>query len=226
MAPSSTVKTTNPKKEKVFHPASRKAGQLARNALRKGKLGNLSTKRSQKHHSLVDLYGFFYHAMPEEGVLSLQDLHHIVSDIWLTRFDEDLEKERSARRKGRPKSSKEIKLEERKLQEAELYRTGMEIIDLTHGPTVEIFRRWDKKELAFIQLLRFIRISSSEPEVVVLSKPGKHLSILESTTVSEGGDAMDVVMEKQDPTVSQLPQFGEPPLRFSSTMMTMDNSVT
>lgn len=145
MAPSSTAKTTKPKNVKVFHPASRKAGQLARNALRKGKLGNLSTKRSQKHHSLglsildlfilskisdfflslVDLYGFFYHAMPEERVLSLQDLHHIVSDVWLTRFDEDLEKERSARRKGRPKSSKEINLEELKLQEAELYRTGM-----------------------------------------------------------------------------------------------------
>ncbi|KAF8814202.1 hypothetical protein BYT27DRAFT_7334539 [Phlegmacium glaucopus] len=100
--------------------------------------------------------------MPEEGVLSLQDLRHIISDIWLTRFDEDLEKERS--------SSKEIKLEERKLLGAELYRTGMgtrsaltrelitveEIIDLTHGPTVAIFRRWDKEDLAFIQRIRFI----------------------------------------------------------------------
>jgi hypothetical protein len=139
MAPSSTAKP----KEKLFHPSSRKAGQLARNALRKGKLGNLSSKRSKKYHSLgrsrffilskfltwfsslVDLYGFFYHAMPEEGVLSLQDLHHIISDIWLTRFDEDLEKERSTRRKGRPKSLKEIKLEELKFREAELYRTGM-----------------------------------------------------------------------------------------------------
>ena len=61
----------------------------------------------------------------EEGVLSLQDLHHIISDIWLTRFDEDLAQERSARRKGRPKSLKETNLEELKLQEAESYRTGM-----------------------------------------------------------------------------------------------------
>lgn len=57
--------------------------------------------------------------------MSLQDLHHIISDIWLTRFDEDLEQEKSARRKGRPKSLKEIKLEELKFREAELYRTGM-----------------------------------------------------------------------------------------------------
>ena len=88
---------------------------------------------------------------------------------------------------------------------------------------MEIFRRWDLKELGFIQLLRFIRISSSEPEVAVLSKPGKHLSILESTTISESGDAMDIVMEKQDSSVSQLPELGE---NFSSTMMTMDNTST
>jgi translation machinery-associated protein 16 len=88
---------------------------------------------------------------------------------------------------------------------------------------VEIFRRWDLKELGFIQLLRFIRISSSDPEVVVLSKPGKHFSILESTTISEGGGAMDVVMEKHESSVPQLPQFG---LQFSSTMMTMDNTST
>lgn len=88
---------------------------------------------------------------------------------------------------------------------------------------MEIFRRWDLKELGFIQLLRFIRISSSEPEVAVLSKPGKHFSILESTTNSEGRDAMDIVMEKQDSSVSQLSGLGE---QFSSTMMTMDNNST
>lgn len=51
MAPSKSAKATasKTKKEKVFHPASRKAEQLARKALRKGKLGDLSSKRSQKH---------------------------------------------------------------------------------------------------------------------------------------------------------------------------------
>lgn len=55
MAPTTSAKSavaSKGKKEKVFHPASRKAGQLARHALRKGKLGNLATKRNQKHHSL------------------------------------------------------------------------------------------------------------------------------------------------------------------------------
>ena len=43
----------------------------------------------------------------------------------MKRFDEDLEEERKSRRKGRPKSTREIKIEELKLQEGELYRTGM-----------------------------------------------------------------------------------------------------
>ena len=73
----------------------------------------------------MDLYGFFYHAMPEEGVLTLEELHHIVGNVWLTRFNEELEEEKAARRKGRPKSSREVYLEDLKLREAEEYRTGM-----------------------------------------------------------------------------------------------------
>ncbi|KAF4610996.1 hypothetical protein D9613_006864 [Agrocybe pediades] len=194
MAPTTTAKTDKSKtekKEKLHHPSSRKAGQLARHALRKGKLGNLHTKRHAKQNSMVDFYSFFYHACPEQGVLSLEELHHIVRDVWLTRFDEELETERAARRKGRPKSVKELKLEENKLREMEIYRTGMEVIDLTHPATVELFRRWDQKEVAFIQLLRFIRICSTDPTLVVVSRPGKHQSIV-AAAQKEEADAMDV----------------------------------
>ena len=47
MAPSATIK-----KDKIFHPSSRKAGQLATTALRRAKLGNLASKRTQKQNSL------------------------------------------------------------------------------------------------------------------------------------------------------------------------------
>ncbi|KAF8816333.1 hypothetical protein BYT27DRAFT_7238006 [Phlegmacium glaucopus] len=97
----------------------------------------------------LDLYGFLFCATPEEGVLSLQDLHLIVNDIWLTRFDEDLEKIRSARRKSRPKSSEEIKLDFKK-------------------PS-RIVQAWDKKELAFMQRIRFIRISEPEVRETIIS---------------------------------------------------------
>ncbi|KAG6866548.1 hypothetical protein C0991_002033 [Blastosporella zonata] len=182
MAPSKTKSpkpsTSAPKKEKLFHPSSRKADQLARKALRKGKLGNLASKRGQKQNSLVDVYGFFYHALPEEGVLTLPELHSVVNEIWLTRFDDELEQERAARRKGRPKSVKESKLEEIKLRESDEYRSGMEVIDLTHPANVEVFRLWDQKEVAYMQLLRFIRITSTDPDLVVVSRPGRHVSII------------------------------------------------
>ncbi|KAG5647437.1 hypothetical protein DXG03_009367 [Asterophora parasitica] len=179
------------KKEKIFHPGSRKAEQLARKALRKGKLGNLASKRGEKHNTLVDVYGFFFHALPEAGELTLSELHDVVRDVWLTRFDEELAQEKAARRKGRPKSTKELKLEELKLRETEEYRTGMEVPDLTHPATVEVFRRWDQKELAYIQLLRFIRITSTEPDVFVVSRPGKHVSIVPTGPTEEDEEMAD-----------------------------------
>lgn len=62
----------------------------------------------------------------------MPELHELVADVWLTRHDAELEEERAARRKGRPKSTKECKLEELKLREAEEYRTGLGESHLTH----------------------------------------------------------------------------------------------
>ena len=72
----------------------------------------------------VDTHEFFYLALPPEGELSLDELHLIVRDIWLPRHDTDLEQERTKRRKGRPKSTREMQIEELKVREAEEYRTG------------------------------------------------------------------------------------------------------
>ena len=63
--------------------------------------------------------------MPEEGLLTLDELHSLIRDVWLTRNDDEVAKEQAARRKGRPKSTKQLKLEALKLQEIEEYRTGM-----------------------------------------------------------------------------------------------------
>lgn len=75
---------------------------------------------------VADLYIFFYHAIPPEGdAISLENVHGLVTDVWLSRHDADLASEQAQRRKGRPKSAKEMKLEELKLREAEEYRTGL-----------------------------------------------------------------------------------------------------
>jgi len=175
---------------------------------------------------------------PEEGVLTLAELHDIVKNIWLTRHDIDLQAEQAARRKGRPKSAKELKLEEIKLREAEEYRTGMgqtpliplslihvlmysvEVVDLTHAPTVELFRKWDQKEFAYIQMLRFIRISSSNPITFTISKPGKHHTLRNDNQPEAIRDQdMDAIASLE----TSVQDFLEEPMgRFSSTMMTMD----
>lgn len=67
------------------------------------------------------------------------------------------------------------------------------MIDLTHFANVKLFRQWDQTEVAYIDLLRFIRISSERPEVAVVSRPGKHLT-LKPPKIIEGptAEAMDV----------------------------------
>lgn len=52
-APKPKSKAKQPaKKEKIFHPESRKAGQLARTQLRKAKLADADTKRHRKNSAL------------------------------------------------------------------------------------------------------------------------------------------------------------------------------
>ncbi|KAI0272771.1 hypothetical protein BC834DRAFT_949284 [Gloeopeniophorella convolvens] len=190
------------KKEKIFHPDSRKAGQLARKQLRKSKLAGQASKRAKLHSAKADFYGFFFHALPEEGVLTLPELHELVSDVWLTRNDTEIEEERAQRRKGRPKSTKELKLEEIKLREAEEYRTGMEVPDLTHPENVALYRKWDQKEVAFVQMLRCVRISSEKPDLVIVSKPGKYPSLATPRDVAM--DDVPVLLDHSSNTDAML----------------------
>ncbi|KZV67053.1 hypothetical protein PENSPDRAFT_584551 [Peniophora sp. CONT] len=231
MAPTTTTKAATTKtkapskKEKIFHPNSRKADQLNRKHVRKAKLGNQASNRVKRKSSRADLYGFFYHALPEEGELTLDDLHDIVCDAWLTRYDAEIEEEQAARRKGRPKSVKQQKLEDLKLRESEEYRTGMEVLDLTHPENVALLRKWDQIETAYIQMLRFIRINSVNRDVVIVSRPGKHHDLVPTKEHPAGprglnDTAMDV--EPASPASSPAPLLLEPASRFSSTIMSMD----
>ncbi|KAH9839831.1 uncharacterized protein C8Q71DRAFT_744392 [Rhodofomes roseus] len=208
-------KATTQKREKLFHPQSRKAEQLMRVQQRKSKLADLAKARVDKQKTQADIFSFFYHALPAEDVLSLETLHVIVRDVWLKRFDEDLEEEKKSRRKGRPKSTREQKLEELISQEAELYRTGMDVLDLTNPPNVELFRMWDQKEVAYIKQLRFIRISSEKPDCVVVSKAGKHPFLVRiiDRPVGPQDEQMDT---------DEAPLLMEPPSRFASTIVSMD----
>jgi len=178
MAPSKEPQSK--KKEKLFHPQSRKAGQLERKQLRVAKLQDAAAKKVYKDHNIVDRHAFFFHALPPEAeALSLAQVHDVVR-MWLTRNDEEIEQEGTVRRKGRPPSTKELKLTQLREFEVEEYRTGMEVLDLTHPANAALLRRWHQDDGAFLQILRYIRISSEAPHEMVVSKVGKHQNLLPS----------------------------------------------
>ena len=86
---------------------------------------------------------------------------------------------------------------------------------MTHPINVNLFRQWDQKEAAYIHQLRFIRISSETPELVQVSRPGKHPLLIEKKEENQA-EAMDT----DDP--DEAPLLLEPTSRFSSTITAMD----
>ena len=99
-----------------------------------------------------------------------------------------------------------------------------EVIDLTEPANVALFRKWDQKESAYIQQLRFIRISSDHPDVFTVSRYGQHPSlpkppkpIIAPSAPDSLPSSTDVAMDEDE---AQL--LLEPALRFSSTIMGMD----
>jgi translation machinery-associated protein 16 len=63
------------------------------------------------------------------------------------------------------------------------------VVDLTHPANVALFRRWDQAEAAYVQMLRFVRISSAHPATAVVSRPGKHVTL--TAPAPAPVDAMD-----------------------------------
>lgn len=47
-----------------------------------------------------------------------------------------------------------------------------EVPDLTHEPTVELFRRWKNGDPQYLTLLRLVSISSEHPEEAVITRRG------------------------------------------------------
>jgi translation machinery-associated protein 16 len=83
---------------------------------------------------------------------------------------------------------------------------------------VDLFRKWDQKEFAYVQMLRFIRISNANPEALVVSKPGKHYSL---RGIDDPAASKDQNMDAAGDTIV-LGFLTDPLTRISSTMMTMD----
>ena len=72
--------------------------------------------------------------------------------------------------------------------------------DLTHEINVELFRGWDQKEDGYLQMLRHIRISSTDPEKMIVSRPGKHPRLISAAKVTTAETTQNGDMETMDRT--------------------------
>ena len=69
---------------------------------------------------------------------------------------------------------------------------------MTHETNVELFRGWDQKQAGYLQMLRYIRISSTDPEKVVVSRPGQHPRLISAAKAVTAENAPDGDTETMD----------------------------
>jgi len=60
-----------------------------------------------------------------------------------------------------------------KRQDAEEYRTGLDLPDFTDAATLALFRKWDAVDVSYLYILHFIRICGEFPEAVHVARIGR-----------------------------------------------------
>ncbi|ORX40219.1 hypothetical protein BD324DRAFT_616940 [Kockovaella imperatae] len=160
-----------------LHPSSRKAGQLQRVHLRAAKLDHRAKIRQSISSQKLERPLFFLHSLPSSHPLSLPALRELITDVYLARHDARISELEGQRRSGRPKDKELIDLEEIKKREQAEWETGIEVPDLTHGPTVKIlFGLQDSStslQQSHLDLLRHIRLFKDDPDTVLVTREGK-----------------------------------------------------
>lgn len=131
-----------------MHIKGRKFKQLNRATLRDKKITAKKLKSlEQKENELASL--FFLQKVingdkdfQKYETFTLKDMKAFV-ELFVSRYDEEIEKLRSERRPGRPQTSRHTLLEEAARIDRNVYATGFRIPDLTDKETVERLKLWN-----------------------------------------------------------------------------------
>lgn len=132
----------------AMHVKGRKFKQLNRATLRDKKItAKKATTQERKDHEMAKL--FFLQKLLQEDpdfksyeTFTLDQMKGLI-EMFISRFDEELETYRNERRPGRPQTNKHQILEEKVKHEKHIYDTGFEIPDLSDKSTVEKLREWN-----------------------------------------------------------------------------------
>ncbi|TYJ51983.1 hypothetical protein B9479_007428 [Cryptococcus floricola] len=157
-----------------LHPGSRKAHQLTRVNLRLDKLQSQGKIRKDLNTSKMTRPLFFLHSLSSPNPLTLESFRALVSEVYLKRNDPRIDELLAERRAGRPKQKELLELEEFRRRERSEWDSGMELPDMTHGPTTHLMHQWIMADASInsshLDLMRHVRLSpKGEP---VMTKKG------------------------------------------------------
>ncbi|KAK6459182.1 translation machinery-associated protein 16 [Scheffersomyces xylosifermentans] len=131
-----------------IHIKGRKFKQLNRATLRDKKITSKKIKSlEQKENDLASIF-FLQKLINEDDefktvqTFTLQEMKSFI-ELFISRFDDELEQLRKDRRPGRPQTNRQQILEEKRKYDQQIYLTGFKIPDLTDKGTVDRLKLWN-----------------------------------------------------------------------------------
>uniref|UniRef100_A0A0L0NTV7 Translation machinery-associated protein 16 n=1 Tax=Candidozyma auris TaxID=498019 RepID=A0A0L0NTV7_CANAR len=128
----------------TLHAKGRKFKQLSRATEREAKIRAKKQRHmEQKNHELL----FYLHIQEsiqnrQEETFTMEDMREIVT-LWVCRDDEELKEIDRNRRPGRPLTSKQQLLKEKRAHDEHVFETGIRTPDLRDKDTVINVRNWN-----------------------------------------------------------------------------------
>lgn len=167
----SKVNRTLNKSKGAIHIKGRKFKQLNRATLREKKLGDRKLKHLIQKEKEMGIIYFFQKLINDDDDFKTQETFTFeemkgFTEIFLTRYNEELEELDANRRPGRPLTNRHQLLQEKVKHENHLYLTGIKIPNLADKSTVQFLKLWNGTAGA-TTVMKFIQISKDMTELPV-----------------------------------------------------------
>ncbi|KAH3678434.1 hypothetical protein WICMUC_001451 [Wickerhamomyces mucosus] len=154
------------KSKGTVHPKGRKIKQINRATLREQKINNKKAAHlERKEHELQRTLFMQEAILHREDQISftLEEIKSLI-ESFLSRDDEELDKLKAERRKGRPPTNRQSILENKKKHEFAEYESGYLVPNLNDEKTVENLRAWNRTT-GGLNVVKFIHISKFSNEI-------------------------------------------------------------
>ncbi|TLS24082.1 hypothetical protein PpBr36_08301 [Pyricularia pennisetigena] len=128
-----------------LHENSRNARRLHTAQVRDERLEKLAQAKKKNDRPLIDRVAFFRDVVKESShprPLSLDIVHEMVKSF-VHQYDEEYAEAKSARRPGRPASTKEDTLKAKVVKLEKEYQAGLYMPDLTKVENLDALERWE-----------------------------------------------------------------------------------